>query len=221
MSSNISDPAKEATDVVIRHRLPDRIYHWTMAVAVFVLLGTAFLPIAGIKFPWIDAHWIAGTVLGVIVLIHIVRAMIWQDRGSMAIGLSDIKHSIQSVKFVLRARREPPDLPGKYPLLQKLYHHGIAFIMLTLIGTGGVMMVKIDTPFWQRDPYLLSAKTWGWVYVVHDLAAMAVILMVLIHIYFAIRPEKLWITRSMLLGWITRKEYTDHHDPKIWKADAD
>ena len=55
----------------------------------------------------------------------------------------------------------------------------------------------------------------------HDLAALAVLALVMIHIYFAIRPEKLWITRSMILGWITRREYTEHHDPKIWNADDD
>lgn len=208
-------------DVVTRHKLPDRIYHWTMAATMLVLLGTAFLPIVGVKFPWVTAHWIAGIILGVIVLIHIVRALIWQDRAAMWLGLADIRRSIQSTKWILRMRPEAPDRPGKYPVLQKLYHHGIAVVVLTLIGTGAVIMVKIDTPFWQRDPYLLSAKTWGWIYVAHDLAALAVLALVMIHIYFAIRPEKLWITRSMILGWITRREYTEHHDPKIWNADDD
>jgi cytochrome b subunit of formate dehydrogenase len=223
VSTHISNSQSETeiADVVTRHKLPDRIYHWTMAVTVFVLLGTAFLPIVGLKFPWVTIHWIAGAILGVIVVIHIVRALFWQDRASMGLGLADIKRSIQSAKWILRKRRGPPDRPGKYPVLQKLYHHGIAVIVLTLIGTGAVMMVKIDTPFWQRDPYLLSAKTWGWIYVAHDLAAMAVLSMVMIHIYFAIRPEKLWITRSMILGWITRREYTEHHDPEIWTADGD
>jgi formate dehydrogenase subunit gamma len=211
----------DVADVVTRHKLPDRIYHWTMATSVFVLLGTAFLPIAGFKFPWITAHWIAGSILGVIVMIHIVRAFFWQDRATMGLGLADIRRSIQSAKWILRMRRTPPDRPGKYPILQKLYHHGIAAVVLTLIGTGALMMVKIDTPFWERNPYLLSAKDWGWIYVAHDFAAMAVLSLVLIHIYFAIRPEKLWITRSMILGWITRREYTEHHDPEIWNADGD
>jgi len=206
-------------DRVTRHHLTDRIYHWTMAVSMLVLLGTAFLPIAGFKFPWLEAHWIAGIVLTVIVLIHIVRALIWQDRAAMWVGQADIKRSVQSVSWVLRRRSEEPDLPGKYPLLQKLYHHGIAVIVLTVIGTGLVMMVKIDTPFWQRDPYLFSAKTWGWIYVAHDLTAMAVLALIIIHIYFAIRPEKLWITRSMIFGWITRREYLDHHDPDQWRAE--
>ena len=83
------------------------------------------------------------------------------------------------------------------------------------------MLAKIDTPFWQRNPYMLSADSWGWIYVVHDFAAMAVVSMVLIHIYFGIRPEKLWITRSMLLGWITRTDYAKHHDPDLWVQEDD
>lgn len=209
----------EPAEVVTRHRLPDRIYHWTMAVTVFVLLGTSFLPIVGIKFSWVLIHWVAGVILSVIVLIHIVRALFWQDRASMGLGRADIKGSVQAVKWVLRRRREPPDRPGKYPLLQKLYHHVIAVIILTLMVTGGLMMAKIDTPFWQRNPYFLSSDAWGWVYIAHDLTAMVVLAMVMIHIYFAIRPEKLWITKSMIVGWITRQNYLKHHDPEIWQAE--
>ena len=48
---------------------------------------------------------------------------------------------------------------------------------------------------------------------------MAVLALVMIHIYFALRPEKLWITRSMIKGWITRKEFRDHHDGAVWQPD--
>lgn len=206
----------DSGDAITRHHLIDRIFHWTMAATILVLLGTAFLPIAGLKFPWVEAHWIAGVVLAVIVAIHIVRALFWQDRAQMGLGLGDIRRALQAIKWNLRTRLDAPEKPGKYPLLQKLYHHGIAVIVLTLIGTGGLMMVRIDTPFFPRDPYILSSNTWGWVFVAHDLASLAVLSMIIIHIYFAIRPEKLWITRSMILGWITRSEYTEHHDAEIW-----
>jgi len=213
-------PADHDQSKVIRHKLPDRIYHWVMAVTVFVLLGTAFLPIVGIKFAWVDIHWIAGVILTLIVLYHIVRALFWQDRSTMGLGGGDIRRSSQSIKWVMRSSKSPPEKPGKYPLLQKLYHHGIAVLLLALIGTGGVMMAKIDTPFWQRNPYLLGTETWGWIYVIHGLAAMAVLAMVIIHIYFAIRPEKLWITRSMIKGWITREELEAHHDTTQWQGDG-
>tara|TARA_B100000315_G_C14578133_1_gene588996 strand:+ start:1400 stop:2068 length:669 start_codon:yes stop_codon:yes gene_type:complete len=221
VNSQNSQFAEGGAGKVVRHKLPDRIYHWTMAATVIVLLATAFLPIAGLKFPWVTAHWIAGVILGVIVIVHIIRALIWQDRLAMSIGLSDIKLALQAVKWVLRKRNDPPEKPGKYPLLQKLYHHGIAAIVLVLIGTGGVLLAKIDTPFWQRNPYMLSAETWGYIYVFHDLASMAALAMLMIHIYFAIRPEKLWITRSMILGWITGQEYHDNHDSEAWVVETD
>ena len=59
------------------------------------------------------------------------------------------------------------------------------------------------------------------VYVVHDLAALALITLVMVHVYFALRPEKLHFTRSMVLGWITRREYEEHHDTARWTVDAD
>ncbi len=67
---------------------------------------------------------------------------------------------------------------------------------------------------------MLDTGTWGWIYVIHGSAAMAVLAMVIIHIYFAIRPEKLWITRSMITGWITREELEAHHDTAQWQGDG-
>ena len=107
--------------------------------------------------------------------------------------------------------------PGKYLLLQKLYHHAIALVLLTTIATGLVMMVKVDTPFWTRDPYWLSDRAWGVIYVLHGLAAMTSITLIMVHVYFALRPEKLWQTRSMILGWITGSEYAEQHDPARWR----
>ena len=34
--------------------------------------------------------------------------------------------------------------------------------------------------------------------------------------YFAIRPEKLWITKGMVFGDISREEFLQHHDPQRW-----
>ena len=39
---------------VLRHALADRIFHWVTAAAVLTLLGTAFLPILGLSFSWVD-----------------------------------------------------------------------------------------------------------------------------------------------------------------------
>jgi cytochrome b subunit of formate dehydrogenase len=115
-------------------------------------------------------------------------------------------------------RRSAGALPkaGKYPLDHKLYHNTITVVTVAAIATGVLMMFRVDTPFWNRNPYILSDGTWGWVYVVHGLAGVTLITMVMAHIYFAIRPEKWWITLSMIKGWIRRKDFEAHHDPKRW-----
>jgi Prokaryotic cytochrome b561 len=62
-----------------RHSLVARLFHWTMAVAMFVLLFTGFLPKVGVQFNWVTYHWIAGTVLTISILFHIVHASFFLD----------------------------------------------------------------------------------------------------------------------------------------------
>lgn len=213
--------SKDITDAagrVLRHRGADRIYHWLLAATVLTLLGTAFLPILGWKFAWLNVHWMAGIVLGVLVIFHIVRTIGWLDFKSMMIWPRDIVDSWRAARYELGLGKPPP-FPGKYPLMQRGYHAFIALVILALLVTGGLMLSKIDTPFWHRNPYWLLQSTWGIIYVIHDLAAMTALALIMIHIYFALRPEKLWITRSMITGWITRKSYLAHHDPTRWQVD--
>ena len=65
---------------VVRHALADRVFHWLTAACVLTLLGTAFLPILGLKFDWVMVHWMTGLVLIGAVLFHLVRSVFWQTR---------------------------------------------------------------------------------------------------------------------------------------------
>jgi cytochrome b subunit of formate dehydrogenase len=56
------------------------------------------------------------------------------------------------------------------------------------------------------------------VYVIHGLSAVALVTLVIAHVYFAVLPEKRWITWSMIHGWISREKYLEHHDPRRWSA---
>ncbi len=209
---------------VIRHGRADRAYHWVMAISVLTLLGTSFLPILGIKFAWVTIHWVSGVVLSLAVLVHMTRAVIWQDRLAMVIGPTDLLGAWRAIGRALGRggpERDKLGKPGKYPFLQKIYHLGAAAIVLTEVITGLLMMVKIDTPLWRRNPYIFSDHIWGIIYVLHGLAALSLIALIMMHIYFALRPEKLFMTRSMILGWITRAEYEDHFDSEKWALEED
>lgn len=202
---------------VLRHRLAERLYHWLMAASMLVLLFTGFLPVLGVNFAWVDPHWIAGVILTVLVLFHAVRTLFWLKPSDIWIGWREYTRSASTLtKEVLGGARQNKRI-GKYSVGQKAFHHAVAIVVLVAIATGIVMMIGIDGPFWKRNPYLFSEATRGLIFVLHGFAGLTSITMIIVHIYFAIRPEKLYMTRSMLRGWITRKEYEQHHDPALWQ----
>jgi cytochrome b subunit of formate dehydrogenase len=81
------------------------------------------------------------------------------------------------------------------------------------------MMSRVRTIFFPRNPYLFSDMTWGMIYVLHGLAGVGLIALVMMHVYFGLRPEKRAITKSMIFGWMDRDFYLKEHDPKRWVID--
>ena len=127
-----------------------------MAAAMFTLLVTAFLPIAGIKFAWVTWHWAAGLVLSGSILFHVdsrhVVARLLVDLGGPA------RHSRTEGGSAAGARATTcaGPRPGKYPLGNRLYHLAIVLAGLSVVATGLFMMMRVRTPFFTRDPYIFS-----------------------------------------------------------------
>lgn len=205
-------------DRVVRHAGPDRLIHWVIAGCVLVLLATAFLPILGVEFAWVAIHWWTGVALIAAVVAHIVRSLIAKKLSSVWIGARDLRDAWQIAKTNLRLTTGPLPKSGKYSLAQKLIHLAFAVVVVAVSASGAMLMVKVDTSFWERNPYWLSDEAWGAVNVVHGLSALLLITMVMTHVYFALRPEKLMYLRAMLLGWITRAEFDRIHDPQRWQV---
>lgn len=192
---------------VSRHDAIDRAYHWVMAASVFVLLVTGIFPIIGLEFGWLEFHWIAGLVLTVAVVFHILRVFVAQDWREMNLSGDDLKAPFdESVK------------PGKYSAAQKGMHLAVTVLTLLVIASGLVMFAMIDTPLWERSN-ALSEATLGLVFFIHGISTLGLIGLICLHIYFALRPEKLFYTRSMIKGWISRDELAANHDPQRWTPD--
>ena len=210
--------AAKVPEKVARHSLAARLFHWIMAVAMFALLITAFLPRVGYPFAWVTYHWIAGLVLTVSIVYHIIHASFWLDFWSIwpdAIDIEDAK------RRWLRATGKAAEAPrkfAKYPMENKMYHAVIVLTGLAVTLTGVFMMKRVRTPFFTRNPYIFGDMTWGLMYVLHGLAGVGLIALIMAHIYFALRPEKFAITKSMVFGTVSREHYLEHHDPERWAA---
>ena len=204
-----------------RHSLIARLFHWVMAVAMFTLLFTAFLPRVGVRFPWVTCHWIAGALLTVLIIFHIVHSSFWLDFWTIWPDKTDLVDARRRVQRFFGKPAPPPRKFAKYPLENKLFHEVIILCGLSVIVTGVFMMFRVRTIFLPRNPYLFSDMSWGWMYVLHGLAGVGLIALVMMHVYFGLRPEKLDITKSMIFGWMSRDFYLKEHDPARWTGDAD
>ena len=184
-------------DTVIRHAVIDRLFHWITAAIMTVLLATSLLPIIGVRFGWYTIHWVSGLLLTVIILLHVLRALFWQRPATML--------ALQSGDLTARGA-------GKYTLPQKLMHLAWTVAILVAIVTGLLLLQKAGVPFLARDPYASSPATWGFLTLLHDLAALLSVFLILVHVYFGLLPEKRAYLRAMVSGRITRSELAAEHD---------
>lgn len=212
--------AARVPERVPRHSLAARAFHWLMAASMFTLLFTAFLPRVGVRFNWVAYHWIAGTVLTISVVFHIIHASFWLDFWSIWPDKADLEDALRRVQRFMGRPAPPPRRFAKYPLENKMYHGAITLTGLVVILTGVFMMSRVRTIFFPRNPYLFSDMTWGLMYVLHGLAGVGLIALIMVHVYFAVRPEKLDITKSMIFGSMKRDFYLEHYDPQRWPAGA-
>ena len=199
-----------------RHTVGARGFHWSMSAVMFVLLITAFFPVIGIQFPWVTIHWIAGVLLILTLLYHIYHVFAKQDFWAMWIGRRDIREGTQGLKAALRRPGVKRPRAAKYPVDQKMFHHAATVVTIGAVVTGVLMMFRIDNFLLPQNMYLFSDATWGWIYVIHGVCGIGLIFLVIAHVYFAIRPEKRWMTWSMINGRIDRDRYLENHDPERW-----
>lgn len=186
-------------DALPRHAAIDRLFHWGTALTMALLLITSLAPILGLHFAWYGIHWVSGLILTLLILVHIVRALVWQRPGTMLL--------LSAADF----RRAGA---GKYTLAQKLMHLAWAVAVLVATVTGLLLLQKAGVPFWERDPYARSLAGWGVLTLLHDLAALLSVFLILVHVYFGILPEKRAYLRAMVRGSIGRSELAPEHDLK-------
>ena len=190
-----------------RHDAIDRAFHWIMAGSVLVLIATGIAPIVGLRISWLNIHWIAGLVLTFVSVFHIIRAMFWQDFKSMLIGPADFKEPFdETIK------------PGKYSFEQKGLHWAMTVLVIAVAATGIILFLNINSPWWQR-PSVTDEGSLGIYFLLHGIATLGLVAFSAVHIYFALRPEKRFYTRSMVTGWISEAEMKENHDANKWKPE--
>ena len=177
-------------DTFLRHARIDRLFHWLTATCVLTLMATGLLPHMGLTFDGTLVHWITGLGLTALVLFHLGRSFFWKK--------------VRTIWFT-RAELQSKQL-GKYSVAQKCMHHALALLVFTSMCTGLVLLKKIGIPWLPRNPDMLGLRAWGWLYVIHGLAAVSAVTLVMIHIYFGVIPENRMYLKAMINGRMSRTD---------------
>ena len=166
-------------------------------------------------FAWVTWHWTAGLVLTASILFHIIHATVWLDFWSIWVGPRDLP---ELKAEVLRefGHDVPGPRPGKYPLGNRLYHLAIVVAGARRGGERALHDGARADALPDTKPVHLQGQHVGPRVRLARHWRSALVGLVIAHVYFAVRPEKWWITKSMILGWITRRQYLEHHDPDRW-----
>ena len=133
--------------------------------------GTSLLPSGGVV--GCTHHCVTGRCDRDL-LLHIVRALFGSGRTMLTVSSGDFT----------------ANEAGKYTLPQKLMHLAWSVAILVAIVTGLLLLQKAGVPFLARDPYTRPMATWGFLTLLHDLAALLSVFLILVHVYFGLLPEK-------------------------------
>ncbi len=93
----------------------------------------------------------AGLVLTASIVFHIVHATVWLDFWSIWVGPKDVPE-LKAEMLRELGHDVPGPKPGKYPLGNRLYHLAIVVAGLAVVVSGLLMMVRVRTPFFTRNP---------------------------------------------------------------------
>ena len=133
----------------------------------------------------------------------------------MWIGRRDIKEGTLGLKAALRQPVKRPRT-AKYPVDQKMFHHAATIATLGAAVTGVLMMYRVDNFLLPRTRTCSAMPRGLDLRRPRRLRNRPHLPCDRARVYFAIRPEKRWMTWSMINGWITRDRYLENHDPERW-----
>jgi formate dehydrogenase subunit gamma len=189
-----------------RHNALSRVGHYLLFLSVFAVAGTGFLFLLGTADPLgtegqrlaRDIHWIAGLGMSVgFVVIGVVwfRRMLWASYDM---------DWLRVMGGYLGGGHKPP--AGKFNAGQKMFFWLTILVGGVLVVTGIAMLIGTQgSPVWQAA-----------IYTIHDAAGLAMIILILLHVYLSVLVDPHSI-RSVFGGRVHASWAKERH-PK-WEAE--
>jgi formate dehydrogenase subunit gamma len=191
-------------DVIIRHKLSNRLIHWAVALTFAVLLLTG-LPIWTPIFGWMASlfgglsvcRWLHPWAGVAFIVFSLVMFFAWV--GDMRLEKGEGRWLGPKMIEYFRYEKDDPDV-GKYNGGQKIFFFLATILAVVLFVTGLVLWLAEGFPLWLRN----------WSLVLHDASFIFFVAAIVIHIYLGTAAEP-GTFRSMTRGTVDRPWARLHH----------
>ncbi len=201
---------------VFRQSISNRLVHWLTAISIFSLIISGFgqMPMYKryniVKLP--NAEWLGdysitlvmhylGSIALIFIIFYHMFVHLFMKEFDIIPKRGDIKDSLKNLKAALSKGEAQPS--GKYHTKQRLAYAAFGVAILALIISGLVKIAKNISLIALSKPIIFWA-TW-----IHNIATMALILLIIAHLSaFMIKANRKLIP-GMLTGYVDEK-YAKH-----------
>ncbi len=213
------------------YQLPIRLWHWSMAICVSVLIVTGYI----IGKPWLSvtgqpsdtfymgytrmAHFIAGFILIIATVLRYLYALIGNRYSRELVILPFWRKSWwgglwSDIRWYLFLDREPRVYVGHNPLAQAGMAVGMIFMLIIMLSGLGMYAQGSTSPFFKAFLFVLDFMYWiggndQELRSLHRLGMLLLITFVIVHIYMVIREEimgKTTLASTMFSGYRERRK---------------
>ncbi|MCE5282283.1 MAG: cytochrome b/b6 domain-containing protein [Deltaproteobacteria bacterium] len=196
---------------IVLHSLPLRIWHWTNAGAVILLIATGlYLRFHGIASlsphdPVLLWHKGIGVATVVATLFWILHTLLNPNqRRQYRMTGRDLRGIPVQARFYLLSMfsggENPftPSAKGKYNPLQKTAYAAVMFVFMPVQAATGLLFLDIPV---LRD-YLLAGNLMGLLGATHVIFAYGLVLYLIVHLYMATLGDRFFShTMAMIVGY--------------------
>ncbi|MCW2279187.1 cytochrome b/b6 domain-containing protein [Heliophilum fasciatum] len=205
---------------LLRHSLPVRLVHWSVAISTFFLFFTGFgqMPIykrynvteliswSGDYNLTLAMHYAGAVVLLAAAAFHVVYHMI-RSEYSILPKKGDVGESMQIIAAMFTGKAEPPSF--KYLAEQRLAYAFIAANILGLCVSGLIKVYKNMPGVDMSESMLLVVTT------IHNITAILLLLGIIAHLAAFLIPANRTLLPSMFTGLVP-VDYVRHRHSKWW-----
>ena len=204
---------------VYRHDAATFFQHWGVVVSTLILLVTGIL-LGSVISPRLlsqantvgflmNLHFVATLLFLFAAFFHVAHYYLRSEERDIVLQGGDFGRGLATLGAMVHLAKAPQEAGNKYQASEKLAYLGWAVMIAGIMVSGGI---KVAAHVWTGLPAgLMLVTTWA-----HDLFALGMLLLLIVHVAFVLLPDHRPLLGSMIHGRVSA-DFVRQHQPAWYR----